>query len=118
MRLQLLFYILTTIVENTEVFSKCGDQLEVLDGDSYNTGIISIFSTTELKNLLQWDDFEANNWISKDISSKDAVDSTTVNKIDGKDHLFMLEFVAEWCGLCKSIQHLVEVCYIKTRFIC
>ena len=73
----------------------------------------------ELKNLLQWDDIEAKNWICKGTKSKDAAYSITDNKIEGKDHLFMLEFVAEWCGLCRSIKPLVDVCYkLKTILIC
>jgi thiol-disulfide isomerase/thioredoxin len=111
MRLQLLFYISATTIDNAEVFSKGVEHLESLDGDSYNTGIISIFSTMELKNLLQCDDSEASNWICKETSSKDVSDSTTENKTERKDHLFILEFVAEWCGLCKSIRPLVDVCY-------
>ena len=112
-----MFYILATSVDNTEVFGKGVEHLESLDGDSYNAGIISIFSSMELKNLLQWDESEANNWICKETSSNDVAESTIENKTERKDHLFMLEFVAEWCGLCKSIRPLVDVCYKYYRIL-
>ena len=65
----------------------------------------SILSTEELNNILvggipeNTEEFETNHKKEMTLKSQNGA----------RNHLFVLQFAAEWCGLCKSIQPLVHV---------
>ena len=77
-------------------------------------GIVDIKSSKELKTLLNRSEFE----------SKTIPNISNQTEYERKEckleirRLFVIQFAAEWCGLCRSIQPMVDVSFnkISTRW--
>ena len=80
------------------------------DDETVNRGLIDITSSTELKDLLNGSDCKSSkNYFGE--ATSDERNYTKENKKCIRNHLFVIQFAAEWCGLCKSIQPLIGVGY-------
>ena len=72
-----------------------------------NGGIVDISSSMELKTLLNWNKSESENM-------ENVPNRTECGWQDCKHQnrrLFIIQFAAEWCGLCRSIQPMVDVSF-------
>ena len=70
-------------------------------------GIVDIGSSKELKTLLNWNKSESENM-------ENVPNRTECGWQDCKHQnrrLFIIQFAAEWCGLCRSIQPMVDVSF-------
>ena len=74
--------------------------------------MIYILSSEELKNILKGEGFNKNELCPEE--DKNSEDNKSTNKDDVRNQLYVLQFSAEWCGLCKSIQPLVQVSFDKS----
>ena len=79
-------------------------QDEFSDGD-----IVDIRSSKELKTLLNRNEFESET--IPNISNQTEFERKEC-KLESR-RLFVIQFAAEWCGLCKSIQPMVDVSFKK-----
>ena len=80
------------------------------DDETVNRGLIDITSSTELKDLLNGSDIKSYKNDFGEATSDERY-YTKENKKCIRNHLFVIQFAAEWCGLCKSIQPLIGVGY-------
>lgn len=70
-------------------------------------GIVDIRSSRELKLLLNWNKSESENM-------GNIFNRTECTRQDCKlqsRQLFIIQFAAEWCGLCRSIKPMVDVSF-------
>ena len=74
--------------------------------------MIFILSSEELKNILIGGAFEKNELCPEE--NKNSEENKSINKDFVRNHLYVLQFSAEWCGICKSIQPLVQVSFHKS----
>ena len=70
-------------------------------------GIVDIRSSRELKTLLNWNKSESENM--GNISNR--TECTWQDCKLQSRRLFIIQFAAEWCGLCRSIQPMVDVSF-------
>ena len=70
-------------------------------------GIVDIRSSRELKTLLNWNNSESENM--GNISNR--TECTWQDCMLQRRRLFIIQFAAEWCGLCRSIQPMVDVSF-------
>ena len=83
-------------------------QDEFSDGD-----IVDIRSSKELKTLLNRNEFESE-------TIPNMLNQTEFERKECKlesRRLFVIQFAAEWCGLCKSIQPMVDVSFNKNQYM-
>ena len=74
--------------------------------------MIYISSSEELKNILNGEGFEKNELCPEE--DKNSEENKSINEDSVRNHMYVLQFSAEWCGLCKSIQPLVQVSFDKS----
>ena len=77
-----------------------------------NKGITNVMSSTELKHLLEGKECELSKQIFGTTTSNDLQDPKQESK-HIRNHLFVIQFAAEWCGLCSSIEPTMNVSYHK-----
>ena len=70
-------------------------------------GIVDISSSKELKTLLNWNKSESENM--GNVSNR--TDCAWQDCKHQSRRLFIIQFAAEWCGLCRSIQPMVDVSF-------
>ena len=86
------------------------DDFDALVQDEFSDGgIVDIRSSKELKILLNRNEFESET--IPNISNQTEFERKEC-KLESR-RLFVIQFAAEWCGLCKSIQPMVDVSFNK-----
>ena len=86
------------------------DDFDALVQDEFSDGgIVDIRSSKELKTLLNRNEFESET--IPNISNQTEFERKEC-KLESR-RLFVIQFAAEWCGLCKSIQPMVDVSFNK-----
>ena len=86
------------------------DDFDALVQDEFSDGgIVDIRSSKELKTLLNRNEFVSET--IPNISNQTEFERKEC-KLESR-RLFVIQFAAEWCGLCKSIQPMVDVSFNK-----
>ena len=72
-------------------------------------GTINVMSSDQLHNILERKLSTIGDVSHEKVTNdhKEKIDFKTKNYVH--NHLYLLQFSAEWCGLCSSIQPLVQV---------
>ena len=106
------------LIQSLNILERASKRVEAEHQDDFDArvqdefsdgGIVDIRSSKELKTLLNRNEFESET--IPNISNQTEFERKEC-KLESR-WLFVIQFAAEWCGLCKSIQPMVDVSFNK-----